>query len=61
MGAKRKKPATKRQMAKDCRKSFEAFAAAHNAETVEKQTQQAENEAFAEKYLAAMRRKLGIE
>lgn len=61
MGAKRRKPPTKRQMAKDCRKSFEAFAAAHNAETVEKQAQQAENEAFAEKYIAAMRRKLGIE
>lgn len=61
MGTRHKKVPTKRHMAKDCRQSFEAFVAAHNAESAEKQAQREADEAFAEKYLAAMRRKLGLE
>lgn len=61
MGKRNKRIPTKRKLAKDCRQSFEDFAAAHNAENAEKQAQREDDEAFAEKYLAAMRRKLGID
>lgn len=61
MSKRHKKIPTKRKLAKGCRQSFEDFVEAHNAENAEKQARQEEDEAFAEKYLSAMRRKLGMD
>lgn len=57
-----KKPSSKRKLAKDCKGRFERFMQEFNAEAAARRTaEDAEAEAFAEKYLTAMRRKLGIE
>lgn len=62
MGRKHKKIPSKRTLAKDCKKQFEQFVEDFNAEVAEQQTEEeSDAEEFAEKYLIAMRRKLGIE
>lgn len=62
MGRRHKKVPSKRILARDCKKQFEQFVEDFNAEAAEQQAaEESDAEEFAEKYLAAMRRKLGIE
>lgn len=62
MGAHHRQTPSKRQLARASRQSFEQFVLDFNAEAAEQQAEEeSDAEEFAERYIAALRRRLGLD